>query len=201
MDLIRICTATLVSASQYSQSRYHDADVAYENETPNEREKRTWREKCTTNEDGIICIPGMAFKQALDKVASRLQLKVVGKGRKTYVDFFKGGIIVDDLVPLGIHKNDVEGMTLMCDSRGKRGGSGGSKVPRTFPVIRKWEASVTFHIIDSVISQEVFERHLREAGFFVGIGRFRPENGGTNGRFKIKETIWTEQSIEQALAA
>lgn len=201
MDMIRICTASLQSVSPYSQSRYHKSAKAHENEAHDELEERTWREKCTVDETGNVCIPGFALKMALDKAASRLQMKIPGKGRKTYVDFFKGGILPPDLVPLGIHKDAVESITLMCDSKGKRGATGGSRVPRTFPIIRKWGADVTFHIIDTVITKEAFERHLREAGFFVGIGRFRPENGGTNGRFKVTAVQWSEQNIEQMLAA
>jgi hypothetical protein len=30
------------------------------------------------------------------------------------------------------------------------------------------------------------------AGMFIGIGRFRPEKGGTNGRFKIASIEWTD---------
>ena len=30
------------------------------------------------------------------------------------------------------------------------------------------------------------------AGMFIGIGRFRPEKGGTNGRFKITQLDWQD---------
>jgi hypothetical protein len=33
---------------------------------------------------------------------------------------------------------------------------------------------------------------LTMAGMFIGIGRFRPEKGGTNGRFKIESIDWQD---------
>ena len=30
------------------------------------------------------------------------------------------------------------------------------------------------------------------AGMFIGIGRFRPEKGGTNGRFRIAKLVWED---------
>jgi hypothetical protein len=33
---------------------------------------RTWREKCTTNKDGSVCIPARTLKQAIDTVTFKL---------------------------------------------------------------------------------------------------------------------------------
>jgi hypothetical protein len=49
---------------------------------------------------------------------------------------------------------------------------------------------VTFHILDDVISPDVFEQHLKDAGNFIGIGRFRPRNNGYYGRFSVKSIKW-----------
>jgi hypothetical protein len=51
-------------------------------------------------------------------------------------------------------------------------------------------------IFDDTITKEVFERHLTEAGRFVGIGRFRPENGGIYGRFTAGPFSWSELTGE-----
>ena len=32
----------------------------------------------------------------------------------------------------------------------------------------------------------------------VGIGRFRPEKGGLNGRFSVKDVKWTEVEVDEA---
>lgn len=199
MDLIRICKARLQSVSPYSSSRMFIATKLHENETPGEVDQRLWREKCTVNSDGIVCIAGMALKQALDNAATRMALKIPGKGSSRYAKHFHGGILVDDLVPLGVHKDAVGSVTINAHSTGKR--TDGTRVPRIFPVVQSWTATATFFVIDSVITPDVFERTLAHAGFFVGVGRFRPENKGTNGRFKVVSTEWSEQTVEQVMAA
>lgn len=199
LDMIRVCCARLESVSPYSSSRHHDAPLAHAKEAKDEYELRTWREKATVNDEGIICIPGMAFKHGLDTAASRLSMKVPGKRMGTYTKHFKGGVLVPDLVPLGVSKEDAEPITIYAHADGRRGS--GSRVPRTFPIVRRWSAQVEFHIIDGEIAPDVFERHLREMGFFVGVGRFRPENGGTNGRFKLLGAEWSERTLDQLMAA
>lgn len=54
-----------------------------------------------------------------------------------------------------------------------------------------WKGRVTYHILDDVIAPEVFEQHLRDAGNFIGIGRFRPRNNGYYGRFKLNKVSWS----------
>jgi hypothetical protein len=38
----------------------------------------------------------------------------------------------------------------------------------------------------------VFREMVEIAGMFIGIGRFRPEKGGTNGRFRIEALAWAD---------
>jgi hypothetical protein len=47
-------------------------------------------------------------------------------------------------------------------------------------------------ILDPIITEDVFREMVEIAGMFIGIGRFRPEKGGTNGRFRIKSLVWTD---------
>jgi hypothetical protein len=44
--------------------------------------------------------------------------------------------------------------------------------------------------LDETITEEVFKLHLEESGKFIGIGRFRPQNNGFYGRFKVNEIVW-----------
>lgn len=76
----------------------------------------------------------------------------------------------------------------MCHADGKRGS--GTRVPRTFPVIRQWHGKALFYVLDETITREVFQRYLEEAGKFIGVGRFRPRNGGFYGRFEVKSLDW-----------
>jgi hypothetical protein len=186
---MKTCIAHLKSASAYSQSRSYDRGVPkLEKESNDEYERRTWREKCHVDDGGMIVIPGMAFKMALDGAARFLGMKVKEKGRSTYTKHFLAGVLVIDNFAIGIKKEDVEPEWLFVNSDGVRGS--GKRVWRCFPLIREWEADVTFHVADDTIGREVFEQHLAEAGKFIGIGRFRPERGGFKGRFEVMGTMW-----------
>lgn len=186
---MKLVEVDLVSASPYSQSRQHDTPPL-DRETKDAQEQRTWREKCTTNADGEICIPAMAFKQALDAAAKLLGHQIPGKGKATYTKHFKAGVICEGDVPLGVHKDEVKGETINANSDGVRGS--GKRVKRTFPTIPEWKGTATFAVFDDTVTKEVFERHMMECGRFVGLGRFRPENGGLYGRFKPTAFRWKE---------
>jgi hypothetical protein len=56
----------------------------------------------------------------------------------------------------------------------------------------KWAATFDVIVLDPIISAEIFEEMLTMAGMFIGIGRFRPEKGGTNGRFRVESIKWTD---------
>ena len=43
-------------------------------------------------------------------------------------------------------------------------------------------------------AQDVFSYHLKQAGMFIGVGTFRPRNGGYFGRFEVSKFDWSEIS-------
>ena len=174
--------ATLESISPYSQSRHHITSKL-EKESADDYEKRTWREKVNSTPDGYICIPSMAFKNCLSEVAKYLSIKKPGKGKETYTKHFEAGILVVDGLTLPGKKEEVQGEWYHVPSDGKRGG--GKRVMKCFPVIPHWKGDVLFHVPDETITLSVFQQHLKEAGNFIGIGRFRPRNNGFYGRFKV----------------
>lgn len=186
---MKLVEVNLESLAPYSQSRMHDAPKL-DRETADAYELRTWREKCTTDENGIICIPAMAFKQCLDASAKLLGIQIPGKGKSTYTKHFKAGVICETDVPLGVLKDEVPSVTINANSDGVRGS--GKRVKRTFPIIQTWTGTARFAVFDDTVTRDVFERHLTEAGRFVGIGRFRPENGGLYGRFRPITFTWSE---------
>lgn len=175
------------SMSPYSQSRMHDT-TRLNKETHEDYEVRTWREKSNYDEAGIIFIPAMAFKQALDAAAKKLGEQVPGKGKSTYTKYFVADVICEANVSVGVKKDDVPGVTINANSDGVRGS--GKRVKRTFPVIDSWAATVRFTILDDTVTPDVFERTLAAAGMGIGIGRFRPEKGGLNGRFRATDFEW-----------
>jgi hypothetical protein len=190
---MRIAVARLESISPYSQSKAYEPEggvrpTGTKTETPKDREARTWRERCHVDADGRIMIPPMAFKNCLAEIAKYLSVQIPGKGKSTYTKHFEAGVMVLDGVSLPDTKETVSGEWLFVPADGRRGS--GKRVWKCFPVIQKWKGTVTFHILDDVISESVFEQHLKEAGNFIGIGRFRPRNNGYYGRFSVQGIQW-----------
>ena len=186
--------ATLKSVSPYSQSRYHGTDKI-DREIPKDYEARTWRERLHVNQDGYVFIPPMAFKNALSEAAKFMSIQIPGKGKATYTKHFEAGILVMDGLVLPVKKDDVPGEWLFLPSDGKRGG--GKRVEKCYPVIHEWAGDVTFHVLDEIITPDVFEEHLMRAGQFIGLGRFRPRNNGYYGRFTVENI----KVIKEVLAA
>lgn len=192
---MKTCIAKLKSAARYSQSAYIDPELKQPKETHDVFEKRIWREK-THSEDGEIFIPPMAFKQALDSAAKFLSIQIPGRGKATYTKHFVSGVLCFKPVMLGIRKEDVRPNEILANSDGVRGS--GKRVKRIFPTIDQWTADVEFTILDDTITEDVFLRVLKEAGQLIGVGQFRPQNGGYFGRWIVVSHEWRE--VGQAAA-
>lgn len=189
---MKIARVKLESVSDYSQSKHIDVPKL-NRELPKDYEERCWRERCHAGKDGKVFMPAMSFKNCLASAARFMSEQVPGKGKTTYTKHFLSGVLVMENCPLPVKRDEVEGEWLFVPSDGKRGG--GSRVHKCFPVIRSWKAEVTFHIIDDIITEEVFTRTLMNAGSYIGLGRFRPENGGYYGRFRVLEVKWEEVNV------
>lgn len=179
----------LVSQAPYSASRKHDTPKL-EREGADDYEQRTWREKSNYDESGIVVIPAMAFKQALDDVAKMFSTSIPGKGKATYTKHFKAGVLCMGDVSIGIHKDDMPSIRINANADGVRGS--GKRVSRIFPQIPSWQGEAEFAVLDDTITKEVFEKALQDAGRFIGVGRFRPQNGGLNGRFAPVSFEWSD---------
>jgi hypothetical protein len=201
--MMKVCNAHLVSATAYSQSKVPFVDKL-DKESADAFEKRVWREKCHADSNGQVYVPAMAFKQCVDRAAAVLGMQIAGRGKATYTKHFLAGCIVEDNVLLfdgksPIWKKDLQPESIHANADGKRGS--GKRVWRTFPTIQNWRAIARFVIFDDTITKPIFEKHLTEAGLYVGIGRFRPENGGLYGRFKVERFEWEEVATPKAKAA
>ena len=186
---MKLAIATLESISPYSQSRFHDTPKL-DKEMADDFERRTWRERCHADESGKLFIPPMAFKNCLQEAAKFLSMKIKGQRNATWTKHFEAGVLVMDALGLPINKDDVEGEWLFMNADGRVGS--GTRVKRCYPLIRKWSGEVTFHIIDNLITEDVFKEHLEQAGSLIGIGRFRPRNRGYYGRFGVSKVIWKD---------
>ena len=187
-------TTKLKAASPYSQSRAHEA-ARLPKETGDAYEQRTWRERVHVK-DGAVCIPAMALKMAVDTAAKRLGLQIPGRGKATYTKHFLSGCLMQRDVPLlleglSITVDDLECDRIYANADGVRGS--GKRVWRYYPRVDQWHAEAIFTIADPAITQEVFSKALTEAGQFIGIGRFRSENGGLYGRFTVESIAWGQQ--------
>lgn len=190
---MRVAIAHLESISPYSQSKHHevgrlsrpDGSVT---ESSDDHERRTWRERCHVDQEGRVFIPPMAFKNCIAEIAKYLSVQIPGKGKSTYTKHFEAGVMVLDGLSLPIKKDEVPGEWLFVPADGRRGS--GKRVSKCFPVVQSWRGEVVFHVLDDVISPSIFEQHLKDAGNFIGIGRFRPRNNGYYGRFKVNKVEW-----------
>lgn len=182
-------TAKLKSASPYTSSRYHGTPKL-DTDTHDAHEQKTWREKLTVNDQGMAVINAMAFKFAMTVAAKKLGMKIPGKGNAKYAGVFESGILITEHVNLGIPKDDVEGITIHVNADGVRGS--GKRVMKTFPIIKAWAGDLVIHVLDEQITAELLMKHLDHAGKFVGVGQFRAERGGTNGRFSVEKLTETK---------
>ena len=173
-------TFTIKGISPYSQSK-HIMEPRKERETAEDWEKRTWRERLHYDDKGQVYIPPMSIKSSIAECAKFLSIQIPGKGKSTYTKHFDAGLLCAEPVFLDVKKDDVPGEWLFLNADGVRGS--GKRVMKCYPRIENWEGTVHMTILDDTITQDVFEHHLKRAGQFIGIGRFRPRNGGYYGRF------------------
>jgi len=178
----------------YSQSANHRTPKLHDRESDEDYDARTWPEHCTTNKDGIVCVPAMALKQCVDSAAWKLGMKIPGRRGASYKTFFASGFFCEEDAPIAngkpLTKEDAEMIKISCNPQGIRGARG--RVDRRFPQFRGWKGIAPFIIVDEIITNQVFEVHVEKAGMIVGIGRFRPENGGINGRFRPIKFTWQD---------
>lgn len=178
---MKIAIVTLASLSPYTQSRFH-CTPKEDKEAADAYEQRTWIEKGHF-EDGEMSIPPMAMKKCLESAAAEIAMQIPGRGKKTYKSAFKNGILIPGPIKIGMKKKDVAPTWIHANADGVPGS--GKRVLRAFPTAPKWKATFEVQIINNSITEEVFRKHLEEAGQYIGIGQFRPQNGGINGRFSV----------------
>ncbi len=185
---MRNVKVSMSSITPYSQSRQHETPKL-NGETNDAHELRTWREKCNYNKEGFLIIPAMALKQCMDSAAKKSGLQIPGKGKSTYSKYFVADVICDADVILPIKKDQVESIRISANVDGVRGS--GKRVWRTFPVVPTWTGTANFTILDDTVTKDIFETVFKIGAASIGIGRFRPEKGGLNGRFRPTKFEWS----------
>jgi hypothetical protein len=151
-------------------------------ESHDEYDKRTWREKANYD-DGIVFVPAMAFKMGMDKAASRLSIPDPDNKRASLTKYFVSDVICERNLSIGVHKDDMPSITISANVDGVRGS--GKRVPRTFPQVQEWGGETSFLVMNEKIKPEQFRQVLDVTAMSIGVGQFRAEKGGLNGRFEI----------------
>jgi hypothetical protein len=177
----------LIGASPLCFGKFHKTPKL-DKESDEDYEGRTWREKLHYDENGHIFIPSFALKNMISATAKYLSISIPGKGKATFTKHFESGIMCPEEAYVlngedRIHKDSVQADYRMVPSNGVRGGT--TRVMKAFPVIPNWSIKAKYMIIDNVITNDIFAKHMIEAGFFIGLMSFRPRNNGVNGRFKV----------------
>lgn len=192
-----VATSTLESLTPYSQSRKHD-EPRQEGESADDYNRRTWRYQQLV-ENGTVHIPAFGLHQSFVAAARYSKKQIPGQGKATWTAKFQAGLAFFANIDLGIDPATVDYIDIYANADGVRGS--GKRVMRRFPSIPKWSATFDVHILDPIITEEVFSDVVEQAGMFIGIGRYRPEKGGTNGRFALTKLVWQGQRQPVARAA
>jgi hypothetical protein len=188
-----IATVTIRGTAPYSHSRQHD-EKKLEGENPNDYDIRTWPSKLNVGEvDGkrTVVIPAHGFHQCLAAAAKYSKRQIPNQGKATWTAKFLAGITLMENPPLMIDPASVRHVLISANPDGVRGS--GKRVPRRFPCVPPgWRATFDVYILDPIITEPVFREFVNLAGMFIGIGQFRPEKGGTNGRFVLETLEWLD---------
>lgn len=181
----------LVGISPYSPSRPFESEMA-RGEKHEAFDERCWREHAHIDNKGEIIIPFMGFKYALDDASKLTQRKM--KGNQTYSKTMSTGVIMDQPLALGIKRDALtieDSIRIYANADGKRGS--GTRVWRRYPQIAPWKGKLRCTLINPAIDEGIFEEYIREAGLYIGVGRFRPAgSGGVNGRWSVEKVEWSD---------
>lgn len=189
--MFTIATCHIVGMAPLTQSRKHDTPFQKGEKNDDNYDERTWRYKMTLTDDGeSVALNAFGMKMCITNGAKYTKRKIEGQGNSTWTGKFMSGILVTDAPRLNISPADVPCIAVSVNADGVRGS--GKRVTRRFPIMRAWETVFDVHILDPVITKDIFREMLITAGLYIGIGQFRPENGGTNGRFKVAEVAWQD---------
>ena len=188
---VTIATVAIEGISPMTQSKMH-SDPKLAGELADAYDMRTWRSKLNVSDDGkSIVIPAVAVHQALVSAAKYSKQQIPGQGKATWTAKFQAGIMLMESPRLNIDPESVGHIVISANSDGVRGS--GKRVARRFPIIPTgWRSEFQIYVIDPIITRQVMADMLEKAGLFIGLGQFRPQNGGTNGRFRIVRLDWQD---------
>ena len=190
----------IAGTSPYSQSQRADLlEAKRPDESMDEYDERTWRLKAHTAADGeSIIIPGHGLHQAIIEGAQRGRL--IPTAAKSKAERLSKrvatGIMLLGNVETDMKLSQARKETIQANADGKRGS--GKRVPRRFPSWDTWTGTFDILLVDETLTVEDLVAAVRWAGLVAGIGRFRPANGGHNGRFRVVDAKAYAMGLEAA---
>lgn len=191
----RVASVTFKGLSPLTQGRAFPFGASRaEDETSDEYDERMWRERAHYDAKGKCVIPASSLHKALIAAAKFRNEKIPGEGAKTWAKRFGAGIMVLDHAPITpvTTKDSIVCTIVHVPADGLPGGT--KRVHRRFPIFQEWGSTVEITVVDGLISEDVFTRHMETAGKFVGLGTYRPSSPspGTNGRFEVEAIEWKQ---------
>ena len=129
----------------------------------------------------------------LKEVAKHLGEKIPGRRNATYTKPFERGLICMEPAPVYIPKtkkqatlDDCVKETFFVSASGSAANGVGTRVMRHFPTLMLWATKFVVFVSDDAITEELLKRYTERAGKLIGLGRFRPQNGGYYGMFRVE---------------
>ena len=189
--LPRVATCHLVGMEKMTWGRPHQS-VKEADESPEAFDARCWKERIHVDAEGFVVIPAEILPKSLVYSAKWLSEKL--KGAKTFTARFKAGVraMKAARVEPDLHLDKVTCEKHFVPAQPDR--EGGPRVWRHFPVVpMPWEVKVQVMVVDGLITEDVFERHVKAAGMFDGFGTHRPgspKKSGPNGTYGVADITW-----------
>ena len=161
------------------QHRYPLEDSGSQSTVRNKKQKTDDVEKSLYRlPDGTIYQPSIHFISSMKKAGSRFQIP--GQGKATYRNLIGSGavLISPDAIPHDKQSFEIDIRPVVIKSTKGR-------IPRRRPIFKNWSLKFIIEYDEEDISSETIKEILDYAGRRVGVGDFRPENGGPFGRFMV----------------
>jgi hypothetical protein len=179
----------IVGTTPYSQSRRVEVfEPKREKESHDEWDLRVWRLKAHTSPDGkSVVIPSHGIQQALVLGAQkgRLTPSAAKSAREGLAKRLETGLMMMGDASTDMSLDNAVMIAIQANADGKRGS--GARVTRRFPVWNEWSARFEVTLLDETLTTADLTAAVKWAGLVAGLGRFRPANGGFNGRFNVEK--------------
>lgn len=147
------------------------AKKVYDDE--DEASRRTYK-----TPDGDYYIPSESFTKAMVRAASGVKI-----GKEFATNLLKGNVfaaepyfVIEDERGKPHRKYGIDRRSVVI---------GKSRVLRCRPCWMKWRVRLSFEVNTNLFGKETLRKFLEKSGRFPGVGDYRPEKGGSFGRFRV----------------